>query len=87
MYLQALDTIHVSAVSADNIITGQIFEINDLAARSLINRGLAIEVDGAATEKAAPAAAGETEISAISRPAQPTPIANKAGANTRTKAG
>ena len=52
MQLQALDTIHVSSVSSDNITTGQIFEIDDLAGRSLIERGLAIEVDGAAATKA-----------------------------------
>ena len=41
MILQALDTIHVSSVSSDNIITGQTFEIDDLRGRSLIERGLA----------------------------------------------
>lgn len=87
MFLQALDTIHVSSVSSDNIITGQTFEIDDLGGRSLIERGLAIEVDGAAPHdvpaKAEPTRVTEPEGQASEQP----PIANKAGANTRTKAG
>ena len=42
MILQALDTIHVSSVSSDNITTGQTFEVDDQVGRSLIERGLAI---------------------------------------------
>lgn len=87
MQLQALDTIHVSSVSSDNITTGQIFETDDLAGKSLIERGLAIEVDGAATTKAEPAAAPEPEAPETTEAAEQPPIANKAGANTRTKAG
>jgi len=87
MHLQALDTIHVSSVSSDNITTGQIFEIDDLPGKSLIERGLAIEVDGAPTTKAKPAAAPEPEAPETAESAQQPPIANKAGANTRTKAG
>jgi hypothetical protein len=87
MFLQALDTIHVSSVSSDNIVTGQTFEIDDLGGRSLIERGLAIEVDGAAPisepAKAETAPVTEPEGAADEQP----PIANKAGANTRTKAG
>jgi hypothetical protein len=90
MQLQALDTIHVSAVGSDNITTGEIFEIDDLAGKSLIERGLAIEVDGAPTTKAgsalAPEAASEPDTPETAEPAQ-QPIANKAGANTRNKAG
>lgn len=89
MQLQALDTIHVSAVSSENITTGQIFEIDDLAGKSLIERGLAIEVEGAPTAKADPAPAAEPaselDTPETAEPAQ-QPIANKAGANTRTKA-
>ncbi len=91
MQLQALDTIHVSSVSSENITTGQIFEIDDLAGKSLIERGLAIEVDGTPATKAEPAPAHEpapeTEAPETTEAAQPPPIANKAGANTRTKAG
>ena len=86
MQLQALDTIHVSSVSSENITTGQIFEIDDLAGKSLIERGLAIEVDGAPATKAERAAAPEPDPPETAEPAQPV-IANKAGANTRTKAG
>ncbi|MFM2008044.1 MAG: hypothetical protein RLZZ09_3699, partial [Pseudomonadota bacterium] len=55
MLLKARDTIHVSSVSSDNIITGQTFEIDALAGASLIKRGLATEV-GAAAVKSEPAA-------------------------------
>ena len=87
MQLQALDTIHVSSVSSDNITTGQIFEIDDLAGKSLIERGLAIEVDGVPTAKAEPAPAPEPEAPEITEAAEQAPIANKAGANIRSKAG
>jgi hypothetical protein len=87
MFLQALDTIHVSLVSPDNIITGQTFEIDDLGGRSLIERGLAIEVDGAAPAKPASAPATELEVTAEGQTDERPPISNKAGANTRTKAG
>ncbi len=88
MFLKALDTIHVSSVSSDNIISGQTFEIDDLRGRSLIERGLAIEVDAAAAVKPEPAAKAEAQ------PVKPpqaeeiteqSPIANKAGAHTRKK--
>jgi hypothetical protein len=88
MFLKALDTIHVSSVSSDNIITGQTFEIDDLGGRSLIERGLAVEVDAAEQKKAPQAAKGEagsTEpLVASVIPEQP-PIANKSGAHTRKK--
>lgn len=87
MFLEALDTIHVSSVSSDNIITGQTFEIDDLGGRSLIERGLAIEVDGAPTAKAEPAPASVPDAPETAEPAEQPPIANKAGANARTKAG
>lgn len=89
MILQALDTIHVSSVSSENITTGQTFEVDEQAGRSLIERGLAIEVDAAAAAKAEPA------VKADAQPVEPpqaeegeelTPIANKAGASVRTKA-
>lgn len=88
MFLKALDTIHVSSVSSDNIISGQTFEIDDLRGGSLIERGLAIEVDAAAAAKPEPAAKAEAQ------PVKPpqaeeiteqSPIANKAGAHTRKK--
>ena len=87
MHLQALDTIHVSSVCSDNITTGEIFEIDDLAGKSLIERGLAIEVDGAPSTKAKPAAAPEPEAPETTEATQQPAIANKAGANTRNKAG
>jgi hypothetical protein len=87
MHLQALDTIHVSSVSSDNITTGEIFEIDDLAGKSLIERGLAIEVDGAPTAKAEPAPAPKPDVSESGEAAKHPPIANKAGASTRNKAG
>lgn len=80
MILQALDTIHVSSVGSENITTGQTFEVDNQAGRSLIERGLAIEVDAAAAAKAEPAVKAEPEA------VEHTPIANKAGASVRTKA-
>ena len=89
MILQALDTIHVSSVSSENITTGQTFEVDEQAGSSLIARGLAIEVDAAAAVKAEPAA--EAEAQQVEPPqaaegTEQTPIANKAGASVRTKA-
>ena len=89
MFLKALDTIHVSSVSSDNITTGQTFEVDDQTGRSLIERGLAIEVDAAVAAKAGPAAKPEAqpvEPSQADEAAEHTPIANKAGASVRTKA-
>ena len=89
MILQALDTIHVSSVSSENITTGQTFEVDDQAGRSLIQRGLAIEVDAAIaakTELAVKADAQPVEPPQAEEGAKLTPIANKAGASVRTKA-
>ena len=89
MILQALDIIHVSSVSSENITTGQTFEVDDQAGRSLIERGLAIEVDAAAAAKAEPAAKADAqpvEPSQAAEGAEQAPIANKAGASVRTKA-
>jgi hypothetical protein len=89
MILQALDTIHVSSVSSENITTGQTFEVDDQAGHSLIERGLAIEVDAAVAAKAEPAAKAEAqpvEPSQAEEGADQTPIANKPGASVRTKA-
>ncbi len=89
MILQALDTIHVSSVSSENITTGQTFEVDDQAGRSLIERGLAIEVDAAFAAKTETAAKAEPEPAALvdaPEAAEQTPIANKAGASLRTKA-
>ena len=88
MFLKALDTIHVSSVSSDNIISGQTFEIDDLGGRSLIERGLAIEVDAvtaAKPELAAKAEAQPVEPSQAEEISEQSPIANKAGAHTRKK--
>lgn len=89
MYLQALDTIHVSAVSSDNITTGQVFEIADLAARSLIARGLAVEIHAPVADEADRAAQAAPEPSSIAAGEQITaaaPIAKKTGSSTRAKA-
>ena len=89
MIVQALDTIHVSSVSSDNITTGQTFEVDDQAGRSLIERGLAIEVDAAVAAKAEPTAKADAqpvEPTQAKEILEQTPIANKAGASVRTKA-
>ena len=46
MILKALDTIHISSVSPNNLLTGQTFALDDHFARLLIERGLAAEVTG-----------------------------------------
>ena len=43
MFLKARDTIHVSSVSSDNIITGQTFEIDALAGASLSSEVLPLK--------------------------------------------
>lgn len=95
MILQALDTIHVSAVSSENITTGQTFEIDELSGRSLIERGLAIEVDAATTAKAenpakaephAPEMPNSSDAAELVEPAETAPITNKGGVQTRKKA-
>ena len=86
MFLNALDTNHESSVSSDNIISGQTFEIDDLGGRSLIERGLAIEVDAAAKpEPAAKAEAQSVKPPQAEEITEQSPIANKAGAHTRKK--
>ena len=75
MIVKALDTVHVSSVSSNNIATGQTFEVDDQAGRSLIERGLAIEVD--ALEEPAPAEPVTTDEAAATR---------KSGSAHRTKA-
>lgn len=44
MILKALDTLHISSVSSNNILAGQTFELDDHFGRQLIERGLALEV-------------------------------------------
>jgi len=75
MIVKALDTVHVSSVSSNNITTGQNFEVDDQAGRSLIERGLAIEVD--ALEAPAPAQPAATDDE---------PVTRKSGSTHRTKA-
>ena len=46
MILKALDTIHISSVSPNNLLTGQTLELDDQIGRTLIERGLGAEVSG-----------------------------------------
>ncbi len=75
MIVKALDTVHVSSVSSNNIATGQTFEVDDQAGRSLIERGLAIEVDA-------------LEVPAAVEPtvADEAVVTRKSGSAHRTKA-
>jgi len=75
MIVKALDTVHVSSVSSNNITTGQTFEVDDQAGRSLIERGLAIEVDALEAPARAQTAATDDE-----------PVTRKSGSTHRTKA-
>lgn len=51
MKLRANDTLHISSVQADNLVKGDVFELPDAEAASLIERGLATEVDAAKAAK------------------------------------
>ena len=75
MILKALDTVHVSSVSSNNIATGQTFEVDDQAGRSLIERGLAIEVD-----------ALEAPVAAEPVAADDVAVTRKSGSTHRAKA-
>lgn len=55
MKLKASDTLHISAVKADNILPGETFEVSDSEGKRLIAAGLATEVKAAAKKAAAPA--------------------------------
>lgn len=48
MKLKAIDTLHISSVSQDNLAPGAEFEVSDETGRVLIDRGLAKEVKAAA---------------------------------------
>lgn len=48
MKLKATDTIHVSSVKSDNILAGEKFDVSEVEAKSLIERGLAVKAEGAA---------------------------------------
>lgn len=86
MLLKARDTIHVSSVSSDNIITGQTFEIDALAGASLIKRGLATEV-GAAAVKSELGALSKSETTPKAKQQETQTALTKSGANIRNKAG
>ena len=45
MKLKANDTLHVSSVKADNLLTGEVFEVEDSIGEDLIKRKLATKVD------------------------------------------
>lgn len=57
MRVIANDTLHVSSVKADNLLPGEEFEVSDDQGRQLVERGVATEVKGGATEP--PAAKAE----------------------------
>ncbi len=60
MKLKANDTLHVSSVKADNLLTGEIFEVEDSIGEDLIKRKLASQVaDDAQPGAPAPAAANK----------------------------
>lgn len=100
MRLKALDTLHISALGPGNLSAGDIFEMSIHDGQILIKRGLAIEVDEAASDGGTPSfepdelPATKTEAASSTapedligtKPQEQPPISNKAGANTRTKA-
>ena len=60
MILKALDTLHISSVSSNNILAGQNFELDDHFGRQLIDRGLAVEVAASESEPAVTRKSGST---------------------------
>lgn len=60
MILKALDTLHISSVSSNNILAGQSFELDDHFGRQLIERGLAVEVSGSEPAAAVTRKSGST---------------------------
>lgn len=98
MRLIALDTLHVSALGPGNLTAGEEFEMNSHDGQLLIGRGLAIEAPESnqsepipkTAKKAKPepdlAPVPDSEAPEAPETAEHPPIANKAGANTRTKA-
>lgn len=60
MILKALDTLHVSSASSNNILAGQSFELDDHFGRQLIERGLALEVASAEPAPAVTRKSGST---------------------------
>ena len=65
MIVTALDTLHISAVSANSIAPGASFEVSDLEGAELISRGLV-----------APAVAAKAEPAPLNKSIKPA--ANKA---------
>lgn len=72
MKFKAKDTLHVSAVKADNILPGEEFEVSDDFGRQLVERGLATE------------AKGEKSVSPVENKMEDAP-ANKASKPRRAK--
>lgn len=60
MILKALDTLHISSVSSNNILAGESFELDDHFGRQLIERGLAVEVGGSEPAPAVTRKSGST---------------------------
>ena len=60
MILKALDTLHISSVSSNNILAGQSFELDDHFGRQLIERGRAVEVAGRESEPTITRKSGST---------------------------
>lgn len=99
MRLIALDTLHVSALGPGNLTAGEEFEMNSHDGQLLIGRGLAIEAPETDQSGAIPriaknakpepdfAPVPDPELQETPEPAEQRPIANKAGANIRTKVG
>jgi hypothetical protein len=60
MILKALDTLHISSVSSNNLLAGQTFELDDHFGRQLIERGLAVKVGNAEPAPAVTRKSGPT---------------------------
>jgi hypothetical protein len=71
MKLKAKDTLHVSAVKADNIVPGEEFEVSDDFGRQLVERGLATEIIGKTEEKAAAPVKNKMEDAPANKASKP----------------
>lgn len=53
MKLKARDSMHVSSVKSDNLVKGEVFDVDDAEGKQLVARGLADRVAAPATKNAA----------------------------------
>jgi hypothetical protein len=73
--MKANDTLHLSAVRADNLAPGEEFEVSGVFADDLESRGLATRLGAKAGAKAEEAPANKAETAPVNKAA--VPVADK----------